>query len=73
MLMMMVFNFLGAVVGSGGWTIYGNSDKPGVEEESLTPFLEVHLVRDTPQAVGARVERPQPGSEHEQFYDPNAN
>ena len=26
---------------SGGWTIYGNSDKPGVEEESLTPFLVV--------------------------------
>ncbi len=23
---------------SGGWTIDGNSDKPGVEEESLTPF-----------------------------------
>ncbi len=55
------------------FTINGNSDNPGVEEESLTPFLAVQLMGDTPQAVGARVERPQPGSEHEQFYDPNAN
>ncbi len=23
---------------SRGWTIYGNCNKPGVEEESLTPF-----------------------------------
>ena len=58
---------------SGGWTIYGNSDKPGVEEESLTPFLAVQLIRDTPQAVGVKVERPMPGSEDEELYDPDAN
>ncbi len=58
---------------SGGWTIYGNSDKPGVEEESLTPFLVVQLIRDTPQAVGVKVERLLPGSEDEQLYDPDAS
>ncbi len=57
---------------SGGWTIYRNSDKPGVEEESLTPFLAVQLIQDTPQAVGVRVERPMPGSDDEQSYDPDA-
>ncbi len=48
---------------SGGWTIYRNSDKPGVEEESLTPFLAVQLIQDTPQAVGVKVEQPMPGSD----------
>ncbi len=58
---------------SGGWTIYGNSAKPQVEEESLTPLLTVHLIQDTPQAVGVRVEQPQPGSKEEEIYDPNTN
>ncbi len=31
----------------GEWTIYGFSDKPQVEAESLTPFLAVHLIQDT--------------------------
>ena len=58
---------------SGGWTIYGNSDKAVVEEESLTPLLAVQLIRATPQAVGFKFEWPQPGSEDEQIYDPDAN
>ncbi len=37
---------------SGEWTIYGNSDKPGLEEESLTPSLAVQLIQDTPQEIG---------------------
>ncbi len=57
---------------SGGWTIYGNSAKPQVEEESLTPLLTVHLIQDTPQAVGVRVEQLQPGSNEEEIYDPNS-
>ncbi len=52
---------------------YENSDKTGVEEESLTLFLAVQLIRDTPQAVGVKVEQPQPGSEDEQLCDPYAN
>ncbi len=54
---------------SGGWTIYGNCNDPGVEEESLTPFLAIQLIWDIPQAVGVKVERPLPGSEDEQLYD----
>ncbi len=59
MLMMIAFNFLEAV------------DKPGVEEESLNPFLAIQLICDTPQAVGVKVERPQRWSEDEQLYDPS--
>ncbi len=57
---------------SRGWTIYGNSDKPGVEEESLTLLIAVQLIQDTPQAVGIKVEQPMPGSEDKQSYDPDA-
>ncbi len=60
-------------VHSGGWTIYENSDKPGVEVEALTPILAVQLIQDTPQAVGVKVEWPLPGSEDEELYDPNAS
>ncbi len=58
---------------SKGWNIYGNSHKPRVEEESLTPFLAVQLLQDTPQATGVKVERPLLGSEDEELYDPDAS
>ncbi len=66
MLTMVVFNFSEAKMEGG---LY----KPDVEEESLTPFLTVQLIKDTPQVVGVKVEQPMPGSEYEQLYDPDAN
>ncbi len=60
--------------GCSGWLIiYENSDKPGVEEKSLTPFLAFHLIWDTPQAVGVKVEQPQPGSKEEEIYGHDTN
>ncbi len=58
---------------SGGWIIYGNSDKLWVDEESLNPFLAVHLKQDNPQALGVRVGRLKPGSGEEEIYDPDAS
>ncbi len=46
----------------GGWTIFGVCDVDGVEDEKLTPFLAISLIRLKQQKEGVVVEMPEPGS-----------
>ncbi len=53
----------------GGWTIFGVCDADGVEDEKLTPFLSISLIRLKQQKEGAVVEMPEPGSKEEKVWD----
>ena len=53
---------------NGGWTIYGVCDVDGVEDEKLTPFLAISLIRLKKQREGIVVEMPEPGSNEEKVW-----
>ena len=57
----------------GGWTIFGQCQDPDIEEDKITPFLAVTLIRDTVQAEGIRVKKPDTDSPDWDVYDPDLN
>ena len=52
----------------GGWTIYGVCDVEGVEDEKLTPFLAILLIRQKQQKEGIVIEMPAPSSNEEKVW-----
>ncbi len=57
----------------GGWTIFGQCEDPGIEEDKITPFLAVTLICDTVQAEGIKIHMPEPNSPEYDVYDPELN
>ncbi len=70
-------NFLEVLFDSNLKITISNSEifkaMPGFKEETLTLYLTLQLIQGIPQALSIRAEQPQPGSEEEETYDPEAN
>ncbi len=55
----------------GGWIIFGVCDVDGVDDEKITPFLAIPLIRLKQQKEGVVVEMPEPGSKEEKVWGSN--
>ncbi len=54
-----------------GWVIFAQCDVPGVEEDAVTIFHAVTLIKKTDQAAGIQVLHPEPGSQRDKVWDFN--
>ncbi len=52
----------------GGWTTYGVCNVEGEEDEKLTPFLAILLIRKKQQKEGIVIEMPERGSNEEKVW-----
>ncbi len=55
----------------GGWTIFSQCENPTIEEDKITPFLAVTLIRNTVQAERTQILWPEKGSSDWEVYDPD--
>ncbi len=53
-----------------GWKIFAVCDDKDVEDESLSPYLTISLIREKPQREGVIVKMPDPGSQEEKYGEP---